>query len=199
MTSNINCTNPDCSKPMTYTQGDFEVICPTCGTWHLAPESNDAVNSSPHDSVSPEDLYIPEEPQETFSNDKIMLPDELIQEEIKSEKPTDVHHAIGLLVDHKGNSFPLVEGKNIIGRKDANVVIDDKTVSRKHCVIEVSQVDEGNYHYHIYDIGFVEGSPSTNGVFVSGRSQRLQDYEKLPLSVGSTFRIGETSLKIKLA
>jgi pSer/pThr/pTyr-binding forkhead associated (FHA) protein len=184
---------------MAYTKGDFEVICPACGTWHLAPESNDSVSTSPDDSISPEDLYIPEEPQGGFSNDKNTLPDELTQEEAKQEKPKAAQYSVGQLIDHRGHTFPLVEGKNIIGRKNADVVIDDKTVSRKHCVIEVSQVDEGNYHYHICDIGFVEGTASTNGVFVSGRSQRLQDYEKLPLSVGSTFKIGETSLKIKLA
>ncbi|MEM6831835.1 MAG: FHA domain-containing protein [Bacteroidota bacterium] len=150
------------------------------------------------DDFEPDDLYVPEESNYSFSPENSVIPDELIQEEPTEKKVTiEEDNPIAKLEDHRGNIYPLEEGKNIIGRRDTHVVIDDKTVSRKHCVIEVSKLDDGIYQYHIYDIGFEVGVSSTNGVFVSGRTQRLQDYERLPLSVGSTFKVGETSLKIK--
>ncbi len=192
----MNCTNPDCSRALRYAQGDFEVICSACGTRNFVTQ-NAFGSDSRQDNFDPEDFYIPEESQLSISHGGNMLPDELAQEETNIKKDSkDERSEIAKLVDHKGTSYHLVEGKNIIGRKEAHVVIDDLTVSRKHCIVEVSLSTKGAYEYHIYDIGFEEGSASTNGVFVSGRTQRLQDYEKLPLSPGSTFRIGETSLKL---
>lgn len=194
MSLKMTCTNPECGKQMKYASGDFQVVCEFCGTWHLAADSDES-GSSQSDSFTPEDLYIPEDNPMPFGESENILPDELDQEQLKEK--TESKRITGNLVDAQGNIYPLSEGKNVIGRKGSDIIIKDPTVSRRHCVIEVTIQEEHGLQYHIYDIGFEEGAASTNGVFVSGRSQRLQDYEKIAISVGTTIKVGETSLKLK--
>jgi len=105
--------------------------------------------------------------------------------------------AVGCLVTDSGVRLLLKEGLNIIGRKNADLIINDRTVSRRHCVLEINTGTEGRREYFIYDIGHLEGSPSTNGVFVSGRTLRLQDYERIPLRNGMTLHIGAVGLKLE--
>lgn len=199
MSLTMTCTNPECGKQMKYASGDFQVVCESCGTWHLAAESNDSSYNSQSDSLPPEDLYVPEDNPISFSESKNALPDELEQEQLRDNKEkTESKRITGNLVDANGNIYPLAEGKNVIGRKGSDIILNDPTVSRRHCILEVTVQEDHSLQYHIYDIGFDEGAASTNGVFVSGRSQRLQDYEKIAISIGTTIKVGETSLKLKI-
>ena len=61
-------------------------------------------------------------------------------------------------------------GQNVIGRKCGELSVEDPTVSRRHCVIEVAPSRSGSgWDYLLCDIGATEGTASTNGVFVNGR------------------------------
>lgn len=198
MSLTMLCTNPECGQQMSYANGDFQVVCPACSTWHLAPNSNESAQPESDSGFTPEDLYIPEDNPIPFGRDENILPEELEEEQVVRNKVTEKTAGVNSqLVDAKGNHHPLSEGKNVIGRKGTDIVLDDLTVSRRHCVIEVTPSENEGYTYHIFDIGHEEGNASTNGVFVSGRSQRLQDYEKIVISIGTTIKVGETALKLK--
>ncbi|MEN9609885.1 MAG: hypothetical protein RLZZ628_699 [Bacteroidota bacterium] len=90
----------------------------------------------------------------------------------------------------------LREGKNIIGRKNCDVVIPDSTISRRHCVIEIRKDSRGNWQCLLYDIGYLEGTESTNGVFVDGRSQRLNNREQHIFQIGDRSQIGKTIIQL---
>jgi hypothetical protein len=90
----------------------------------------------------------------------------------------------------------LREGKNIIGRKNCDVVIPDTTISRRHCVIEIRKDSRSNWQCLLYDIGYLEGTESTNGVFVDGRSQRLNNREQHIFHIGDRSQIGKTMIQL---
>jgi pSer/pThr/pTyr-binding forkhead associated (FHA) protein len=90
----------------------------------------------------------------------------------------------------------LREGKNIIGRRNCDVVIPDTTISRRHCVIEIRKDSRSNWQCLLYDIGYLEGTESTNGVFVDGRSQRLNNREQHIFHVGDRSQIGKTIIQL---
>jgi FHA domain len=90
----------------------------------------------------------------------------------------------------------LREGKNIIGRRNCDVVILDTTISRRHCVIEIRKDSRGNWQCLLYDIGYLEGTESTNGVFVDGRSQRLNNREQHIFQIGDRSQIGKTIIQL---
>ena len=79
-----------------------------------------------------------------------------------------------------GNSFPLEEGINRLGRDPASctVLLDDEAVGRNHCVL---QLNEGTITVH--DLG------SANGTFINGN--RLTGKE---LTSQDTVTIGGTKM-----
>jgi len=151
----------------------------------LLPQADDVGLS--HDQSVPstnEDFVIPGGEVKTSPNQNMT---EQIQEEPEAPK------VVGYLRTDNGDYLSLKPGKNTIGRSNVDLVLSDSTVSRKHCVIEVN--GEGDeMEFIIYDIGHLEDKPSTNGVFLSGRTLRLQDYERLPLKDGTTLEIGAVQL-----
>ncbi|MFT5183433.1 MAG: pSer/pThr/pTyr-binding forkhead associated (FHA) protein [Flavobacteriales bacterium] len=194
MAHSFLCTNPSCGNTIEYTPGTFQIICPKCNTWHLAPTD---VESTESEYSNSDELILPdyeelETTQESIVPTEIEVEESSVTESTESKDETEPRVVI-LLED--GTKFSLDEGKNLIGRKNADIVIDDKTISRKHCYIEVL-IDEDKTVCFIYDVGHEEGSPSTNGVFVSGRSLRLQDYERVPLSTGTNVKIGAVNMQL---
>ncbi len=194
MAHSFLCTNPSCGNTIEYAPGTFQIICPKCNTWHLAPTDTE---SSESDYSTSDDLILPDyEALETTQES--ILPTEIELEETPVTDSTKTiaekePRAVILLED--GTKFSLMEGKNLIGRKNADIVIDDKTISRQHCYIELV-IEEDVPECFIYDVGHVEGSPSTNGVFVSGRSLRLQDYERVPIATGTNVKIGAVNFQL---
>ncbi|MGB1032961.1 MAG: FHA domain-containing protein, partial [Flavobacteriales bacterium] len=174
MTNTLVCSNPMCGKEVRYESDAFQVICPACNTWHLAPEGG-AETSSPEieeDQMFSPDISSPIAPPMMPPND--ILPD-LLETEHPQEEPDPINTLPepGFIVTASGERFQLKMGKNIIGRKAPDISIQDKTISRVHCVIEVLEAENDRLEQFIYDIGFESGESSTNGVFLSGRSQRL--------------------------
>ena len=83
---------------------------------------------------------------------------------------------------HIGHTFPLSKVRAVIGRKGADVALNDPEVSRHHCLLEVRE-------------GFVnlKDLDSTNGTFFEEervRAAMLQD--------GTEFRVGSSTIRLSL-
>ena len=76
----------------------------------------------------------------------------------------------------KGLVFPLSKPRIVLGRSEADVLIDDPEVSRWHCAIEVKN-----------DIIRLRDLDSTNGTFINQERVRAAELKHL-----SEFRIGST-------
>ncbi len=88
-------------------------------------------------------------------------------------------------------SFPLLPGKNIIGRLGSTTVnsiaVDDEFMSRAHAVVEFTAGSARKVL--LYDIGEMAGNkPSTNGVYLNGNKDRL--LAAVPLTEGDAFQVG---------
>ena len=220
MATIFQCTNPLCGEDVSVPEGAIQVMCEHCNTLHftadlnlsdsessgsknvpetdnsdydlnpsdldlsMLPQADDVGLSSDRSEPSEEDFAIPGGEIRTAPNQNTT---EQINEEIQPQK------AVGYLRTENGDYLALKPGKNVIGRSNTDLILSDSTVSRKHCVIEVTGESEDR-EFIIYDIGHAEDKPSTNGVFLSGRTLRLQDYERLPLKDGTTLEIGTVQL-----
>ena len=77
-------------------------------------------------------------------------------------------------------SFPLTKARTVIGRKGADIALEDPEISRHHCVIEVR---EGSVNLKDLD--------STNGTFFEGERARAA-----LLKEGAVFRIGSSLIRV---
>lgn len=217
MESTIKCTNPSCNTLIPVPKGAMQVICPNCNTWHLPSLENEGSNVSENNydidsSPNYPDYSLPplsgdnSPNQSNFGSQQSMNPYEMSntnEDSLKKEVPSsnleipEEPKAVGFLVTDSGEHLLLKQGKNFIGRENTDLILADKTVSRKHCVVEVAE-NNRQMNFTIYDIGHIEGKKSTNGVLVSGRTQRLQNHERIPLVNGSSIRLGNISLTLKV-
>ncbi|MGH7753562.1 MAG: FHA domain-containing protein, partial [Gemmatimonadales bacterium] len=78
----------------------------------------------------------------------------------------------------KGTVFTLSKPRVVLGRIDADIVVDDPEVSRKHCAVEVYGLT-----------GLLVDLGSTNGTFVNDSKVETHKLEHL-----TEFRIGDTTL-----
>ena len=77
-------------------------------------------------------------------------------------------------------SFTLSQPRTVIGRKGADIALDDPEISRHHCVVEVR---ERNVNLKDLD--------STNGTFLDGERARAA-----VLQEGAMFRIGSSVIRV---
>lgn len=208
MTKTIKCTNPTCESLIPVEEGMMQIICPNCNTWHF-PSTQE--NAADYPQTPAADIYgLPPTGEDMNNNVQVPVPPpvpmpevpishEPVAQPINNPPPPSNTggEKVGILMTERGERLLLKEGKNLIGRKNSDLIIDDKTISRKHCIIEVTVANTGGWEYTIYDIGHLEGNSSTNGVFVSGRSLRLQDYERIPIGNGTSIRIGNVRLTLQ--
>lgn len=202
----IHCTNLDCQAEIDVPTGTLSVICPTCNTWQFIADNDvQGGNFSPEpakDYFSPNSFSTEEEIPGTLPvYESYELP-------VDTGSPGVMHPSVdpplpettspGYLITEEGIRYSLKEGKNLIGRKGCDVQIENPTVSRRHCFIEVEANPSGKgWFYTIYDIGHIEGNASTNGVFISGRSLRLQNHERIPIGKETVIRLGGVNLTLK--
>ena len=209
----IQCTNPTCKTIIPVPPGNSYVVCPVCNTWHFP---SDFENNSPGmdappappsyppsypamgdylPPAAPPPLVSPElpssNPYPNYQSDGNYLPnqDPTFHRPAAAEK--QAAQLPGWLLLPEGKRLQLMPGINIIGRKCGELSIDDPTVSRRHCVLEVSPAPtSAGFTYLLYDIGALDGNSSTNGVFITGRSLRLQNNEKLTVQNGTIIKLG---------
>lgn len=81
----------------------------------------------------------------------------------------------------KGELLVLRLGRNVIGRGDADMVIHDAEISRRHCEIEVA----GRERIVVHDLA------SRNGTYVNGH-----EVSECVLHKGDVIRCGETRLTV---
>jgi len=177
--------------------GVLQVVCPQCNTWHF-PDSANANDYSNEPVSAPEIPPLSNSVQE-YGEPIIPIPSlsDLEEPEPKRGASRQVG-TIGYLMAPDGLKLHLRQGKNVLGRKNSDLIINDRTVSRRHCVIEVNmRQGQGGWDFTIYDIGHLEGTSSTNGVFISGRSLRLQDYERISIVHDSNIQLGNVTLTLK--
>src|SRR6516225_5167528 len=79
-----------------------------------------------------------------------------------------------------GKSFTLIKGRTVIGRKGADIALEDAEVSRHHCIIEARE--------RIINLKDLD---STNGTFLEGERVRAA-----VLQEGADFRIGATMIRL---
>ena|ERR1700739_2366849 len=77
-------------------------------------------------------------------------------------------------------SFTLSKARTVIGRKGADIALEDPEISRNHCVIEVRQRD-----VNLKDLD------STNGTYFEGERARAA-----LLKEGALFRIGSSIIRL---
>ena len=98
--------------------------------------------------------------------------------------PRERGRALVLVVSCGGalTRYPLVDGDQLVlGRqREADVVIDHETVSRKHCTLYVGETLQ------------LEDGGGRNGTFVGGR--RIAHGQRVDLSVGASFDVGAATL-----
>ncbi|MGC4043696.1 MAG: FHA domain-containing protein [Armatimonas sp.] len=90
------------------------------------------------------------------------------------------------LIDTTGREFPLKKGANIVGREGSDVMLPDKTVSRRHATITVA---EGNV-VTIEDHGSTNGTKAAGNPMIAGQSVGLID--------GASVRFGSVDLTIHI-
>jgi pSer/pThr/pTyr-binding forkhead associated (FHA) protein len=97
-------------------------------------------------------------------------------------------------------TYPLYEGKNIIGRTIKNgsynpvVIDDDNYVSRVHAIIDIK--NDKNIEITISDDAISNGArASKNGTYVNGNEKRIKN--PLSLSDNDTIQIGMTKLILR--
>lgn len=79
-----------------------------------------------------------------------------------------------------GKSFTLIKGRTVIGRKGADIALEDAEVSRHHCIVEARE-----RFINLKDLD------STNGTFFEGERARAA-----VLQEGASFRIGSSLIRL---
>jgi FHA domain len=117
----------------------------------------------------------------------------------KEPNPPQIQPILSLIVGDwiAQRTFSLKSGRNFMGRRaDNDIVLDqDEHISRRHAVLEVVAMPNGNWRYLVYDIGNLGETQSKNGVYVGSR--RLNTMEQLNLTSGNIFQLGDTKFKLK--
>lgn len=104
-------------------------------------------------------------------------------------------HAVGVLVDNLGRTYQLRSGINTIGRKAASspasvqIATDDRTMSRSHAVIEVSNA--GGNTIHILRNGANKNPSYLNGSLIGQQDQLI-------LNNGDRIKMGNTEVTFKI-
>ena len=76
----------------------------------------------------------------------------------------------------KGQVFPIIKPRVLLGRSEADIVLEDSEISRKHCALEVHGTSAV-----LADLG------STNGTFVDDENIETHQLQHM-----SEFRLGST-------
>lgn len=88
------------------------------------------------------------------------------------------------LIDSSGREFPIKQGRNSVGRQNADVLLTDPSVSRTHAAV----IGEDGAYY-VEDLG------STNGTFVDGA--QVRQGERTQINSGAQVKFGTYTMEFK--
>ncbi len=101
--------------------------------------------------------------------------------------PMQSRDLFGLLIllngPHRHEVYKIDQRNVSLGRLDADILVDDESVSRKHAVVTVSGNDESDACFKILDRD-ENGLPTKSGVCINGRfetSANLRDRDRVRL------------------
>lgn len=103
--------------------------------------------------------------------------------------------AVGVLMDNMGRTYQLRSGINTIGRKAASspasvqIATDDRTMSRSHAVIEVSNAGEKTIH-------ILRNGANKNPSYLN--STLIGPQDQLILNNGDRIKMGNTEMTFKI-
>ncbi len=180
----MNLTCPKCSKLITVSEAKLPqnqekamIKCPACQQIivFLVPKNTN-----------------PQQPENKSDEPKTLV-DNIITKQ-------NTNKTVQLIEIASQKIFPLKIGKNIIGRNaDISINNGDKFMSRKHCLIEITNKNN-TLNIILTDNGEVDDNakPSTNGTFYNGSPERLSVYDKIYLNNGDKIKIGHTDFYIAI-
>jgi pSer/pThr/pTyr-binding forkhead associated (FHA) protein len=118
---------------------------------------------------------------------------------MKDEKKADKVMGWLLRDDQKqAMVFSLFEGKNIIGRYDADgllynqIIVNDSRISRSHAQITVSKKENG---FPVFTLS--DEKPSKNGTFLNGSDKRISETETIALKNEDVLFICKDLIKLR--
>ncbi len=211
----IRCNNPSCGAQVSVPEGAQYVMCSSCNTYLFVSDFENQVQQGSQNQGGygvPESVEPPPyssgaayNPPPFENNPSYQPTNDIFQSEtpvfVQEPKPVqpEAAGALGILVMPDGRQFQLKVGRNTIGRKEGDFLINDSSVSRKHCIVEVSPRPEGGgWNYFVSDIGLETGVGSLNGVFISNRSVRLENFERIPISHQIIIQLGTVRMMLHI-
>lgn len=182
MTRNLTC--PGCGAPVrleekaSFKAGKLIYYCRPCVTrYGFAPPETGELAAAPASGGDTVRLRIPR--KRTGSP-------ELLEEMVAPSEREPIPSGVSLTLDlvegpDKGRSVRMEWSRAVVGRQEADIHIDDPSISRRHALIE------------IYDAETVllKDLSSTNGTYQNGR---LIDHCKL--ADGDDLRLGSTVMNV---
>ena len=179
----------------------MKVICENCHTGYDLPAGKEGVLGCPYcehinvpkQTLAPAPTQIPEDAALDSSKTMLgpmdgMLEDEStkVREAIAGRKPgLPVNQEASLIIvdgDPKGKQIPLTKTRMILGRKAADIILNDAEASRQHCMIMVYD-----------DFAIVKDLNSANGTKINERV-----IKEGVLKSGDALEIGTTLLRFTL-
>lgn len=206
MNVSVTCSNVDCGLGIQVPEGSNQTVCPHCNTWQLVSTAGPGPGSDIFDDVDDdlESEIIPSSADPELGHvlvadepDPILPPPPVRPSMDGAGETEDSEDAVGHLLTESGVQLPLQLGENSIGRSGADLTLHDLSVSRLHCYIHLTEHGQG-VKAEIYDVGFKGEKPSTNGVFIEGRSLRLDPRERVRLRHGAKITLGRVVMTVQL-
>ena len=183
---------------------EIKIKCPTCGKvlrLQDAPNINAASFTCPvckeKHVVGKCQRYV-EQPKPTASSgDETRYGGGSAQQQGGDETRIDSasRPTVGVLVDNTGRTYQLRSGINTIGRKASSsaasvqIATEDRTMSRSHAIIEVSNA--GGKQIHILRNGANKNPSYLNGSLIGQQDQLI-------LNNGDCIKMGNTELTFKI-
>lgn len=185
----VSCTT--CSKPFSFDEGRFgdrasvKVRCPSCKSVvtlanpaPASPRPLEATTGRSETAAAASDGA----PTQKFKRDEVVAAED--GGEILLPMPQDKRVSLAILSGKStGQVVNCTRSRVIIGRNDADVVVDDEEVSRRHAMLEIR-----DDRFFLKDLG------STNGTFVDER--KIQEME---INDRGEFRVGTTQIMLIVA
>jgi pSer/pThr/pTyr-binding forkhead associated (FHA) protein len=172
----------------------MQVACGNCGTIHVLKETDVSVHPRVQfrcskcgqativDTAKRPDATVVISPLPSFARKSGVAPNpQLLAEDDGLKLPPGCSVVLTILSGPaKGSAHTLERPRVILGRKGADIAMEDKEISRHHCLLEVRE-----------DVIHLKDLDSTNGTFFEGervRAAMLRD--------GTEFRIGESIVHV---